>query len=74
MSTKVQKSGACRLNNSHVGRQIEIHSEFGEQSDDDDPNNIILKTSVWCKCTIEEVYEDGKSAFVHWDAIPSVGY
>ena len=27
-----------------------------------------------CKGTIEEVYEDGESVFVHWDAIPSVGY
>ena len=65
--------GARRLDNSHVGRRIEIHSEFGE-SDNDDPDNIIPKMSVWCKGTIEEVYEDGESAFVHWDAIPSVGY
>ena len=72
MSMKMQP-GARRLDNSHVGRRIEIHSEFGE-SDDDDPNNIIPKTSVWCKGTIEEVYEDGESAFVHWDAIHSIGY
>jgi hypothetical protein len=52
---------------------LSIHSEFGE-SDNDDPNNIILKKTVWCKGTIKEVYEDGELAFVHWDAIPSVGY
>ena len=59
----------------HVGRWIEILSEFGGE-DDDNPNgnNIMPKMSVWCKDTITEVYKDSESAWVHWDANQSVGY
>ena len=66
---------ALRLNNSHVGRRVEILSEFGGEDDDDpDADNIMPKPSVWCKGTIEEVYKDSESAWVNWDAIQTVGY
>lgn len=67
---KMQKPGVLRLNNSHVGRRIEILSEFGGEDDDDpDGDNIMPKTSVWCKGTITEVYKDSESTW-----IPEVGY
>jgi hypothetical protein len=72
----MQKPGAVSLNDSHVGKQIEIHSEFGEENDEYDPfaEDIVSKMSVWCRGTIVVVDEESESAWVEWDAIPSVGY
>ena len=76
MVTRMQKPGVVSLNDSHVGKQIEILSEFGEENDDYDPDaeDIVPKISVWCRGTIVVVDEENESAWVEWDAIPSVGY
>lgn len=76
MVERMQKPGAVSLNDSHVGKQIEIHSEFGEENDEYDPfaEDIVSKMSVWCRGTIVVVDEESESAWVEWDAIPSVGY
>jgi hypothetical protein len=76
MVARMQKPGAVSINDAHVGKRIEILSEFGEENDDYDPDaeDIAPKTSMWCQGTIVVVDEENESAWVEWDAIPSVGY
>lgn len=66
---RMQQPGEVTLDESHIGKRICLLSRFGDESSDD-----VDATTYWCKGTIDDVCDDGTSAWVTWDAIPEEDY
>ena len=65
MSARLQPEQTL-LDESHVGKRVLLRSQFGEDDNE--------ATTHWCVGTIEDVCNDGTSAWVLWDAIPEEDY
>ncbi len=79
MRFRMQQPGdRLTLDATFVGTRIQYLAEFGEdeseESKDDNSDSEIKTNMHWCTGTIEEIYDEGPSALVSWDAIPRFDY